>query len=178
MKHLFSAACFVALASTLALAQTKPAAKGAMTDQQFIDTAAQTDMIEANLGQMAQESAASDQVKQYAQMLVADHTADYQQLKALAQQANLNVPNAIDGQNYKAMIAPFQKLKGAAFDKKYAQEMVAGHTKAIAAYRKEADSAENLMVKSYAASTEPVLEKHLSDAKSLTMMKPAASEMK
>ena len=173
MKHLFCAACCVALAAVPALAQSKPATKGGMTDQQFIDMAAQTDMIEAHLGQMAQDSASSDQVKQYAQMLMSDHTADYQQLKTLAAQANLTVPTAIDGDKYKAMIAPFEKLKGAAFDKKYEQEMVAGHTKALGVYKKEADSAENPQVKSYASATQPVLEKHLSDAKDLS--KPAAA---
>lgn len=168
MKLLVCATCCFALTSLSALAQTKAAPKGGMTDQQFIDMAAQTDMIEANLGQMAAGSAASEQVKDYAQMLVTDHTADYQQLKALAAQANLTVPNAIDAEHYKMMIAPFEKLKGAAFDKKYQQEMVAGHTKALDAYKKEATSAENPEVKSYAASTEPVLEKHLSDAKNLS----------
>jgi putative membrane protein len=184
MKHLVCAACCVALFSFSALAQTKPASKGAMaakgsmTDQQFVDMAGQTDMIEAHLGQLAQENAASDQVKQYGQMLVTDHTADYQQLKALGQQANLTVPNAIDDQHYKEMIAPLAKLKGAAFDKKFEQEMVAGHTKAVDVYKKESDSAESPMVKSYASTAEPVLEKHLSDAKSLTSAKPAASGMK
>lgn len=173
MKLLFCAACCVALTALPALAQSKAAAKGGMTDQQFIDMAAQTDMIEAHLGQMAQDAGASDQVKQYAQMLVTDHTADYQQLKTLAAQANLTVPSAIDADKYKAMIAPFEKLKGAAFDKKYAQEMVAGHTKALEVYKKEAASAENPEVRSYASATEPVLEKHLSDAKDLT--KPAAA---
>ena len=45
-----------------------------MTDQQFIDMAAQTDMLEAHLGQMAANQAASQDVKDYAQMLVTDHT--------------------------------------------------------------------------------------------------------
>jgi putative membrane protein len=175
MKYFTCTACCLVLASLPALTQSKGANSG-MTDQQFIDMAAQIDMVEANLGQLAQAASSSDQVKQYAQMLITDHTADYQQLKALAQQANLTVPTAIDAEHNKAMIGPFQKLKGAAFDRKYAQEMVAGHTKALAVYKKEATGAENPVVKSYAASVESVLEKHLSDAKSLN--KPAAAGMK
>jgi len=146
--------------------------KGAMTDQQFIDMAAQTDMVEANLGKLAQIASSSDQVKQYGEMLVTDHTADYQELKSMAQQANLNVPGAIDAEHYRKMIAPLEHLKGAAFDRKFAQEMVAGHTQAVETYKKEAADAQNPVVKSYAASAEPVLEKHLSNAKSLN--KPTA----
>ena len=81
-----------------------------MTDQQFVAFAAQTDMVEANLGQLAQTRAQSPPVKDYAQMLVTDHTGDYQELKNAAQQANLTVPAAIDAEHNKAMIGPFQKL--------------------------------------------------------------------
>lgn len=138
-----------------------------MTDQQFVDFAAQTDMVEANLGQLAQNVAAKQDVKDYGQMLVTDHTKDYNNLYAAAQQASLTVPNAIDAEHNKAMIDPFQKLKGAAFDHRYLAEMVAGHTKALAIYKKEAADAQNAGLKSYAQSAIPVLQKHLDDAKAL-----------
>ena len=59
----------------------------AMTDQEFVDFAAQTDMIEANLGQLAQTAAADQSVKDYAQMLVTDHTKDLQMLQDAASQS-------------------------------------------------------------------------------------------
>lgn len=166
MKRVLSAVCCFALCALPALAQ-KAAAKGAMSDQQFVDFAAQTDMVEANLGQLAQNTAASQEVKDYAQTLVTDHTSDYNQLYTAAQQANLNVPNSIDAEHNKAMIDPFQKLKGATFDHKYIQEMVAGHTKAIAIYKKEAADAQNDAIKNYAQTALPVLQKHLDGAKDL-----------
>ena len=100
-------------------------------------------------------------------MLVADHTKDYNQLFDVAHQANLNMPNAIDAEHNKAMIDPFQKLKDAAFDRHYAQEMVAGHTRAIAVYKKEAQDAQNPAIKNYAATALPTLQKHLDTAKTL-----------
>jgi putative membrane protein len=138
-----------------------------MTDQDFVDFAAQTDMVEANLGQLAGSVAASQGVKDYGQMLATDHTQDYGQLTSAAQQASLTAPTAIDSQHNKAMIDPFQKLHGAAFDHKYIQEMIAGHTKAIAIYKKEADNAQNASIKSYAQTALPVLQKHLDQAKAL-----------
>jgi putative membrane protein len=45
--------------------------------------------------------------------------------------------------------------------------MIAGHTKAIAIYKKEAAGASNQAIQSYAEQTLPVLEKHLDDAKKL-----------
>ena len=174
MKRILSAVCCVVLCSLPAMGQKKAAAGAGMTDQQFVDFAAQTDMVEANLGQLAQNVASSDAVKSYGQMLVTDHTADYGQLVAAAQQANLTVPNAIDDAHNKAMIDPFQKLKGAAFDHKFAAEMVAGHTKAIAAYKKEAADATNPSIKSYATQAIPTLQKHLDGAKDLMKAKAAA----
>jgi putative membrane protein len=150
----------------------KPAAGGAMTDQQFLDFAAQTDMVEANIGQMAQSAGTAQAVKDFGQTLVTDHTKDYAQLGTIAKGANLTMPGSIDKEHNKMMIEPFTKLKGTAFDHKFAQEMVAGHTKAIAVYTKESKDATNPDLKSYAAQALPTLQQHLDTAKSLT--KPSA----
>ncbi len=171
MKRVLTAACCIVLCSLAALAKEKATEAKTMSDQQFVDFAAQTDMVEANLGQLAGSVASAQPVKDYGQMLVADHTKDYNQLYDVAHQANLNMPTAIDAEHNKAMIDPFQKLKDAAFDRHYAQEMVAGHTKAIAIYKKEAADAQNAALKSYAAQALPVLEKHLEDAKGLEKAK-------
>ncbi|MEO6815219.1 MAG: DUF4142 domain-containing protein [Edaphobacter sp.] len=170
MKRILSAVCCVALCAVPALAQ-KSAKGPAMSDQKFVDFAAQTDMVEANLGQLADSAASSQPVKDYAQMLVTDHTNDFHTLYGVATQANLTMPTAIDTPSNKMMIAPFQKVKGAAFDKKYVHEMIAGHTKAIAIYKKEAADATNPALKDYAEQTLPTLQKHLDGAKALEKVK-------
>ena len=171
MKRILLLVCCIALGSTSVLAQRKSTPKPAMTDQQFVDFAAQTDMVEANLGQLAQDAASSQSVKDYGQMLVTDHTKDFSQLNDAAHQASLNVPTSIDAEHNKKMIDPFQKLKGAAFDRRYIHEMIVGHTEALAVYKKEADDAQNPAVKSYAEQAIPVLEKHLAGAKALEKSK-------
>lgn len=178
MKRILSVVCCVALCGIPALAQKKAAAaKGAaMTDQQFVDFAAQTDMVEANLGQMAQNEGTTQAIKDYGQSLATDHTSDYNQLYTAAHQANLNVPNAIDTKENKTMIDPFQKLKGAAFDHRFAADMVAGHTKAIAVYKKEAADATDPNIKSYAEQALPTLQKHLDGAKDLEKTKKSAKK--
>src|SRR2546421_5010487 len=115
------------LGGVLASAQTS--ASGS-TDQQFLNFAAETDMAEAHLGQLAADNASAQEVKDFAQMLVTDHTNDYKQLGMLATKAGATIPKGLDAQHEK-MVAPYEKLKGAAFDRRYAHDMVAGHTKAI-----------------------------------------------
>jgi putative membrane protein len=177
MKRIILAVCCIALCSFTVLAQKKAAEAAAMTDQQFVDFAAQTDMVEANLGQLAQTAASSQPVKDYAQMLVTDHTKDFNQLYDIAHLNNLNRPDAIDAELDKKMIDPFQKLQGAAFDHHYIQGMIAGHTQAIAIYKKEAADAQNPALKAYAEQTLPVLQKHLDGAKDLEKSKTPAKGM-
>lgn len=145
---------------------------GAMgNDQSFIDFAAQTDMLEAHLGQMAQDQAAKPDVKSYAQTLVTDHTNDYNQLTAAATKAGDTVPKGIDAKGNR-MIRPFEKLKGARFDRMYLRDMVTGHEQAIKRYNEEIKNGKSDDIKSYAQQALPTLEKHLSDAKALAAGKP------
>jgi len=128
--------------------------------------AAQTDMLEAHLGQMAAGQASRQDVKDYASMLVTDHTADYEQLTVLAAKDGFTMPKGLDAAHDR-MIAPFDKLKGAAFESRYIHEMIVGHTEAIGIYTKEAADAENADLKAYASATLPTLHKHLDGAKAL-----------
>jgi putative membrane protein len=168
VKSLFAALSICALCCASAPAQMSRSA--AMTDQQFVDFAAQTDMTEAHLGQLAADKATGQEVKDFAQMLVTDHTADYKALGTLATKAGLNVPKGLDAAHDK-MIAPFEKLKGAAFDSHYEREMVTGHQKAIAQYKQAAESLQNADLKTYASQTLPTLEKHLQGAQDLAKSK-------
>jgi putative membrane protein len=168
MKSALLTGCCLALCSLAALAQKAP-----MTDQDFLNFAAQTDMVEAHLGDLAQNVANSQQVKDYGRMLMADHTRDYTVLQNLAQQTGLNLPTAIDAAHNKSTIGPYHQLKGPGFDHKYVQDMIAGHTAAIATYKKEAEGAQNPAIRSYAQDTLPTLEKHLNDAKALGQSKPS-----
>jgi putative membrane protein len=180
MNNILSAVCCVVLCCFPALAQkhhARGAEAAAMTDQQFMDFAAQTDMTEANLGQLASSNASRDAVKTYAQMLVTDHTNDYSQLSTIAGKATLVVPKGLDREHSK-MVAPFQNLKGAAFDHRYIQEMITGHTKAIAVYTKEGANAQNADVKAYANQTLPTLQKHLDGAKDLAKANTSAGNKK
>ena len=166
MRITLSGLCCMALCCVPAFAQ----ATGSANDQKFVDFAAQTDMTEAHLGQLAQDQSSNQAVKDFAQMLVTDHTDDYNKLTAAATKAGATVPKGIDAEHNK-MIAPFEKAKGAAFDRRFERDMVAGHTKAIAEYKKEEADGQNADMKAYATAALPVLEKHLQAAKDLEKAK-------
>lgn len=167
MKGTSIAVLVLALVAPAAFAkqESKEASKAPMTDQQFVDFAAQTDMTEANLGQVAQDK--GDQaVKDYGQMLRTDHTSDYNQLTEAAKKAGLTVPEGIDAEHNR-MIDALNELKGTAFDSRFAREMIAGHEHAVAVYRKEAEDAQSPDIRAYAQQAVATLEKHLSNARQL-----------
>jgi putative membrane protein len=137
-----------------------------VSDQAFVTFAAQNDMNEAHVGQLAADRASSQAIKDYARMLVDDHTKAYQQISALGRKAGLEVPTALDASHLK-LIAPLEKLKGPAFDRRFVHDIVAGHETATAAYDKESRDGQNPDLKTYAKETVLVLEKHKDQAKQL-----------
>jgi putative membrane protein len=167
VKHVLTLVCCMVLCSLLGLAQKKTSEKAAMSDQEFVNFAGQIDMVDANLGKLASTAASSKPTKEFAQKLVSEQTDDFQSLSKVARQANLSVPEAIDKEHNRTMIDPFQKLKGAAFDHRFAKEMIAADTKSIDIYKKEAANAQTPALRTYAEESLPVLQSHLSDAKSL-----------
>jgi putative membrane protein len=156
-----------------AFAQSKMAGgkmAGPMSEQAFVTFCAQTDMTEAHIGQLAQDQASAQAVKDYGQMLNTDHTQDYSALSTAAASAGVEVPKGLD-KKHDEMIAPLAKLKGTAFDHRFIHEMVAGHEGAIAEYNRYIRDGQNAALKTYANTALPVLQKHLDEAKKLVSEK-------
>jgi putative membrane protein len=168
MNRVLTVFCCFVLCSVPMLGQKK-SSKSAMSDQQFVNFAAQTDMVDANLGQFARTAAPSQSVKDYAQKLATDQTNDFHDLSKVAQQSSLNVPNAIDKEHNRSIIDPFQKLNGTAFDHRFVAEMIAEDTKAIDVYKREAADAQTPALRSYAEEALPILRTDLAQAKKVEM---------
>jgi putative membrane protein len=163
MKTILTGFCCFALWCTPVFAQGGALSKG---DQAFLKMAAETDMTEAHMGQMAQDQASDQGVKDLGQTLIQDHTKDYQAVSQLATKVGATIPNGIDS----AKVMPIRSLshlKGKSFDHRFIQESISGHEKAIAAYKKESEHGDNADVKAYATQTLPTLEEHLHKSEDL-----------
>ena len=136
------------------------------SDREFVRQAAQGGLAEVELGQLATEKAASPEVKQFGQRMVGDHTKANDQLKQIAQQQGIAVPDKLDAKDA-ATKARLEKLSGKEFDRAYMHDMVTDHTKDVIEFKHEANSAEDSTVKNFAEQTVPTLEDHLKEAKSI-----------
>lgn len=84
-------------------------------DKSFMKTAMEGDMAEIQLAQLAQQKASSDQVKQFAQRMIDDHTKLDAQMKPMAQQFGVEAPTDLSAK-HKSVQSKLQGLSGAKFD--------------------------------------------------------------
>jgi putative membrane protein len=135
-------------------------------DRSFLEQAAVGGKAEVELGQLAQEKAQNDQVKQFAQRMVTDHSQANSELMSLGDKMSLSLPTSLDDQTQKEK-ERLSKLTGAKFDKEYMKLMVQDHEKDVSDFQKQSANAVNSNVKTFASKTLPTLQQHLDLAKSI-----------
>jgi putative membrane protein len=135
-------------------------------DQTFATTAAAGGQAEVALGRLATEKAGSDQVRQFGQQMVTDHSQANQELQAIAKQRNLTLPTKPDAAS-SATEQRLQASSGAAFDSAYTHDMVQDHQKDVADFQKEASSGQDPALKAFAQKYLPVLQHHLQMAQQI-----------
>jgi putative membrane protein len=149
----------------------KESAGRTMADTKFIKAAAEGGMAEVALGQLAVEKASSSDVKKFGQRMVDDHSKANEQLKQLAAQKKVKLPQELSAKD-KATKASLEKLSGEQFDQAYMKGMVKDHKKDVNEFRRESTSAQDPDVKQFATETLPTLEDHLKQAESLASASP------
>lgn len=155
-------------------AKTKTTAT-TMSDSEFAKTAAEGGFAEVRFGQLAEDKATNQSVKDLAQRMVDDHTKADDNLKTAASKENVAIPTQMDAKD-QATYAKLSMLSGAAFDRDYARDMVRDHETDIAMFKREANGGKDASVKSFAAETLPTLEDHLKLARqALESVSPKAS---
>lgn len=148
--------------------QAKEQNKGGLAagDRKFVMEAAHGGMAEVELGKLAAEKGSSDAVKQFGKRMADDHAKASDELKQFAQQKGVTLPMDLDAK-HKQLRDRLAKLNGAEFDKAYANEMVKDHKKDVADFKKQAQSAKDAELKSWASKTLPTLEDHLKQAQDM-----------
>lgn len=126
----------------------------------FAVKAANGGIMEIELARLAREKAQSNDVKEFAAMMIADHSKANDELKSIASQKNITLPSTLgkDGQEH---VDELSKLSGTEFDKKYVDLMVDDHEEDVKLFQDAAKDADDPAVKAFAAKTLPTLQKHL-----------------
>lgn len=131
----------------------------------FMKTASAGGVLEVELAKLAQKQAASSAVKEYADMMIADHTRIYNELKKLATDKHILLPIDLTPEESEQL----EKLKtrsGSEFDENYMRLMVDSHQKAVATFESGANNRDR-DVNKFASAKLETLKMHLNSARSL-----------
>jgi putative membrane protein len=151
MKTLVPGAAFLLLAS---------AAVADSPDSSFYKNAAEGGMSEVELGQLAQQKATNPAVKDFGAMMVKDHSAANEKLKALAASKQVSLPSSPSVMQ-KASKTKLNMMSGDTFDKSYVKGMIDDHKDDIKEFQKEASEGKDPEARAFATATLPVLQMHL-----------------
>ncbi len=136
------------------------------SDQDFVTRAAQGNSAEIELGKIVAAKSKNPSVKQFAQMMVKDHTTAINELQELAQSKNLNF-NDDPPDDAKALQAKLSSDTGKQLDKDYMDSMVEDHQKDVQEFTDKSETAKDPDVKQWAGKTLPTLQKHLEKAQQI-----------
>ncbi|WP_299705831.1 DUF4142 domain-containing protein [uncultured Pontibacter sp.] len=128
---------------------------------EFMTKAASSSMMEVEAGKLAQERATNPQVKEFASMMVKDHTAANDELRTMATSKNITLPDSMSSDHMDHM-RELREKQGAEFDRDYMDKIVSAHDNDISMFEDvaEDENYEDADVKAFASKTLPKLREH------------------
>jgi len=152
MKKLLIA-CVAAALPWAAVAKDNP-------DESFYKNAAEAGHAEVEAGKAAQAKAVTPAVKEFAAMMVKDHTAANKKLMKLAMTKGVELPTE-PSLMQKAMNKKTDMKSGESFDKDYIEGQIKAHQDTVDLFQKEAAEGKDPEAKAFAKATLPKLQAHL-----------------
>lgn len=144
---------------------TSAAPLGSVNTSAFVQNAARSDMYEIQAANLAQQKSQSPQIKDFAQMMVKDHTMTSQKVKA-ALPAGVTAPTSLDKRR-QGLLDDLKNSAAGEFDKRYATQQVNAHQEALTLMQGYAKRGDNAQLKQLAAQTVPMIQMHLQLAEAL-----------
>jgi putative membrane protein len=137
------------------------------SDKAFLKDAQQACMAAMQSSQMALDKSTNEQVRNYAQRVLEEHTEARNRLDALAEAKGVEVPDA-PSLAQRARLIILSMRDGSNFDRHYVgSAAVSEHEDAVDLFHKAATSAQDPDIRAFASDTLPLLEHDLDVAKTL-----------
>ena len=162
----------VLLSASPAFAQTDPsqvgavnATPGAMTGEDFAETAMSSDLYEIEAGQLASHKAESQAVRDFGQQMIAAHTESTRRLKSVTDSLimgrRVTPPPTLDPRHAE-LYNRLQQANGEDFDQLYVRQQVRAHREALAVMEGYASNGREPKLARFATRMIPIIREHLS----------------
>lgn len=135
-------------------------------DREFAKQATYSNLAETAMGQLALTETEDESIRQFAQMMVTEHTQAQDELRYLAESYELEIPDTLNSEQ-QAIYEELEQLEGYAFDSAYISSQVVAHQQAQQIFQKQIDQGENPNILDYASSILPHINEHLTQAMEL-----------
>ena len=141
----------------------------------YMAQAASGDQFEIQSSQLALTASSNAALRNFANMLIADHTRMTQQMMAAAQSAGMTPPPAALLPPQQAMLDQLRAAgTGPSFDMAFQQAQISAHQQALTLHQNYAASGDNPALKTVASQAVPVIQMHLQQAQMLQTAPPPA----
>ena len=134
------------------------------TDAQFLARAAEINLQEIQLGQLAQQKGIAMDAKELGKTMEKEHTQLLNDLTALAKKKGISLPKSVsneDLEEYKELNNKSEKR----FSGEYCELVIKEHKEAINLFEKAAKDATDSEIRGWAAATIPALKLQMANAK-------------
>lgn len=158
-KTIITLLCFSGLAAKAQIKQPDPDT----TAKHFLIVASIKNLQEISAGKQAVQKAKTPKVRDFAQMMIKDHSQAEQELLQLAKNRGISLPSAAT-----SGIKPDPLLANARnFDSAFAHAMSAGHGNTVQMFENYATTGKDPAVKAWAKQMLPILKMHLEHIKTI-----------
>ena len=154
------------MALGLAACQGRGSPSLATPDNNFIMQAAAGGVGEVAFGELAERRSSNPAVRQFAQQMIAEHTAANRELIAIAGRKGVIPPTTLDPGRVNAS-RQLSTLTGATFDQQYMAQQVQDHELQLALFRQQAQSGTDPELRAFAAKYLPAVEAHTQMARAV-----------
>jgi putative membrane protein len=145
---------------TTSKTSTASTTAGDSSNVTFAKKAGMGGMAEIQLSKLAQQKSNDKKIKDFAAMMVTDHTKAADTLSAIANSKNITLPTNLDADHQKKY-DDLSKMSGADFDKAYVKIMVSDHQDALNLFQDEAKNGTDAQLKAFAGKVAPTIQMHL-----------------
>ncbi len=162
------AAMILALVAGASVAQAQGASGASSQDKQFLKDTERDSNFEIKTGQLAVQKSSSADVKQYANMLIQDHTKLKQETAAASRAAKVEAPSTTDTSfSDTASYTKLKLLSGNSFDESYIKSLVKGNADGLKEAKSEASDSTVPSIKKLAEHRVALEAKHTQKAEQL-----------
>jgi putative membrane protein len=142
----------------------------------YLREAAIADMFGVESGKLALDKASREEVRQFARLTIDQRSAGLRKLRDMTSSAQLEsqMPKTVD-KVHESKLEELRSVQGAEFDRTYLDMQVKAHETALTLHSAYARATQDGPLKSYADETAALIERHLTELRSLAKLAPARS---